>query len=146
MKQRESPAWVLIFGVGLIAGMMLTVSTIAQWNLVPEKGQVKMAYHELISVLLTGIGVILAALALFIGALAVWGYAQFQSMTRNASAEHLEKMLKDGPLKKEIESIIVNHVSAQLNDDKEGTLRKLLEERVDRQLLTNAEERAERDE
>jgi hypothetical protein len=101
-----------------------------------------MAYHELIAVLLTGIGVILAVLALFIGALAVWGYAQFQSMTRNASAEHLEKMLKDGPFRKEVEGIIINHVSAQL---KVGSLREILEERVDRQLLTNAEERAEQD-
>ena len=114
----------------------------AEWKLVPEGGQVKMAYHELISVLLTGTGVILAALALFIGALAVWGYAQFQSMTRIASAEHLEKLLKDGPLRKEVEAIIINHVSAQL---RAGSLRAILEERVDRQLLTNAQERADED-
>jgi hypothetical protein len=114
LKNRESPAWILIFGVGSLFGIMCVVSAVAEWKLVPEGGQVKMAYHELISVLLTGIGVILAALALFIGALAVWGYAQFQSMTRNASTEHLEKMLKDGPFRIEVEGIIIKHVSAQL--------------------------------
>lgn len=142
MKNRESPAWILIFGAGSLFGIMCVVSAMAEWKLVPEGGQVKMAYHELISVLLTGIGVILATLALFIGALAVWGYSQFQSMTRNASAEHLEKMLKDGPLRKEVEDIIIKHVSAQL---RAGSLREILEERVDRQLLTNAQERADED-
>lgn len=142
MKNRGSPAWILIFGVGALFGIMCIVSAMAEWKLVPEGGQVKMAYHELISVLLTGIGVILAALALFIGALAVWGYAQFQSMTRMASVEHLEKLLKDGPLRKEVEDIIIKHVSAQL---RAGSLREILEERVDRQLLTNAQERAGED-
>lgn len=127
----------------MLAGIMLLVTGLFHWKLVPEGGQVKMAYHELISVLLTGIGVILAALALFIGALAVWGYSQFQSMTRTASGEHLEKMLADGPFRTEVEDIIVKHVSAEL---KSGSLRKLLEDRVDAQLLTNAEERAEQDE
>ncbi|MFK4490388.1 hypothetical protein [Bradyrhizobium sp. USDA 336] len=142
MMNRGSPAWILIFGVGALFGIMCIVSAMAEWKLVPEGGQVKMAYHELISVLLTGIGVILATLALFIGALAVWGYAQFQSMTRMASAEHLEKLLKDGPLRKEVEEIIIKHVSAQL---RAGSLREILEERVDRQLLTNAQERAGED-
>lgn len=131
-----------MFGVGSLFGIICTVCFIAEWKLVPEGGQVKMAYHELIAILLTGIGVILAALALFIGALAVWGYTQFQSMTRSASAEHLEKMLREGSLKKEIEDIIVNHVSAQMSD---GKLRGLLEERVDMLLMTNAGE-GERDE
>ncbi len=142
MKNRESPTWVLMFGAGSLFGIICAVSAMAEWKLVPEGGQVKMAYHELISILLTGIGVILATLAIFIGALAVWGYAQFQSMTRNASAEHLEKMLKEGPLQKEVEEIIIKHVSAQL---RAGSLREILEERVDRQLLTNAQERAEED-
>ena len=144
MKNRESPAWVLIFGAGSLFGIICTVSAMGEWKLVPEGGQVKMAYHELISVLLTGIGVILAALAIFIGALAVWGYAQFQSMTRNASSEHIERMLKDGPFRKEVEKVIIDHVSSQLRGE-ESPLRQLLEERVDRQLLTNAEERAEQD-
>lgn len=103
-----------------------------------------MTYSELISVLLTGIGVILAALALFIGALAVWGYAQFQSMTRTASAEHLEKMLKDGPLRKEVEAIIVRQVTAELKKE-DGALRAIMEESVERQILTNAETRANAD-
>jgi hypothetical protein len=138
----SSPVLLLIFGTGMLVGVMLLVTGLFQWKLVPEGGQVKMAYHELISVLLTGIGVILAALALFIGALAVWGYSQFQSMTRTASGEHLEKMLKNGPFRTEVEAIIMKHVSAELTS---GSLRKLLEDRVDAQLFTNAEERAEQD-
>ncbi|WP_156795856.1 hypothetical protein [Bradyrhizobium icense] len=126
----------------MVFGTMLAVTNIFEWKLVPEGGQVKMAYHELISILLTGIGVILAALALFIGALAVWGYSQFQSMTRTASGEHLEKLLKDGPFRKEVEHIIVKHVSAQIKD---GPLRDILVERVDILIHSNAEERADRD-
>lgn len=101
-----------------------------------------MAYHELISVILTGIGVILAALALFIGALAVWGYSQFQTMTRVASGEHLEKMLAEGPFRAEVEAIIVKHVSGQIKD---GPLRDILVERVDLLIQSNAEERADDD-
>lgn len=128
-----------MFAAGSLFGTMLTVTSLFQWRLVPDGGQVRMAYHELVSVLLTGIGVILAALALFIGALAVWGYSQFQSMTRTASGEHLEKMLNDGPFRKEVEDIILKHVSAQIKD---GPLRDILVERVDVLIQSNAEDRA----
>lgn len=125
--------------------MLITTSTIAYWNLVPTGGVITLAYSDLVSILLTGIGVILAALALFIAILAIWGYSQFQSMTRTASANHLEKLLKDGPFRKEVEAIIVNHVSAELRM-REGPLRTILEERVDAQLNLNAQERAEEEE
>lgn len=135
-----SPAWILVLGVGILVGTILTVTYLFQWELVPEKGAVKMAYHELVSILLTGIGVILAILALFIATLAIWGYSQFQSMTQKSSAEHLEKMLSGGKFRAEVEDLIIKHVTTQM---KSGPLREILEERVDRLLLTGAEERAQ---
>jgi hypothetical protein len=98
-----------------------------------------MSYPEFVSILLTGIAVILAILALFIASLAIWGYAQFRELTRSASADHLEKMLKGGAFRDEIEALIIKHISAQLED---GELRKLLVERVDTIIQGDAARRA----
>jgi hypothetical protein len=98
-----------------------------------------MSYPELVSILLTGIAVILAVLALFIASLAIWGYSQFKDMTRSASADHLEKMLKAGAFRDEIEALITKHVSSQLEH---GELRKILVERVDTIIQGDAASRA----
>ena len=102
-------AWILV-------GVILTIICLFQWRLVPEGGQVKMAYHELVSILLTGIGVILAALAIFIGGAGSLGLLSVPMMTRGALTEHLEKMLKEGSFRKDVEGIITKHVSAQIKD------------------------------
>ncbi len=101
-----------------------------------------MAYHEYVSVLLTGIAVILAVLALFIAALAVWGYSQFKEMTRSASAAHLEKMLSAGKFREDVELLIANHVVSQLDG---SDLRQILTERVDKIIQGDAEKRASGD-
>ena len=100
-----------------------------------------MTYPELVSILLTGIAVILAVLALFVASLAVWGYSQFKEMTRAASASHIEGMLKAGAFRTEIEGLIIKHVSSQLED---GALRKILVDRVDALILGDAASREAR--
>lgn len=46
---------------------------------------------EFISIILTALGVIIAAVTLFIGALAVFGWATFETRVTQASEEFLEK-------------------------------------------------------
>jgi hypothetical protein len=139
MKQ-SGPTSVLFFGVGIVFGEMLIVSYFFQWHFSPKGAPLTMSYPELVSILLTGIAVILAVLALFIACLAIWGYSQFKDMTRSASAEHLEKMLKAGTFRDEIEALIIKHVTAQLE---RGELRKILVERVDSLIQGDAANRAE---
>lgn len=98
-----------------------------------------MEYADYVSIMLTSVSVILAVLALLIGLLALWGYSQFKDMTQKASQQHLETMLKDGWLKEKFESLIIKHISEQL---KEGELREIIVERVDRVILTDADTRA----
>jgi hypothetical protein len=140
MKQ-AGPSCALFFGAGIVCGEMLIVSYLFQWHFSPKGAQPTMSYPELVSILLTGIAVILAVLALFIASLAIWGYSQFKDMTRSASAEHLEKMLKAGAFREEIEVLIIKHVSSQLED---GELRKILVERVDTIIQGDAADRAAR--
>ncbi|HWK46423.1 MAG TPA: hypothetical protein VNT30_17005 [Stellaceae bacterium] len=101
-----------------------------------------MTYSELISIILTAITVVLAVLALFIGFLAIWGYSQFREITKAASAEHLEKLLRDGPFSKRIDETIIKHVSSQLAD---GELRKILIERIDNLAMTDAAKREQKE-
>jgi hypothetical protein len=138
MKQ-NGPSCALIFGAGVLLGEMVIVSYVAQWYSSPTGTKMAMSYPELVAILLTGIAVILAVLALFVASLAVWGYSQFKEMTRSASADHLEKLLKAGTFRNEIESLIIKHVSSQLEH---GELRKILVERVDSIIQGDAASRA----
>jgi hypothetical protein len=133
------PTGLLFFGVGIVFGEMMIVSYLFEWRFSAKGVQPTMSYPELVSILLTGIAVILAVLALFIASLAIWGYSQFKDLTRSASAEHLEKMLQAGAFRDEIEALIIKHVSAQLE---RGELRKILVERVDTIIQGDAASRA----
>jgi hypothetical protein len=133
----RGPDYALVFFIsGVACGVMYTVCAFVPFGFEPSKSQ--MQYSDLVAVLLTGIGVILATLAVFIGVAAVWGYSQFQKMTQEASAAHLEKLLSSGKFKDGIDALIVSHVSSQLAD---GKLRDLLAERIDRTLLQDAQRR-----
>jgi hypothetical protein len=134
---RHLPLYALIFGIGLLCGEVSIVCYLSPGQ--SAGAGLKMSYPEFVSILLTGIGVILAVLALFIASLAVWGYSQFKDMTRAASAEHLEKMLKAGAFRKEIEDLIIKHVSSQLE---RGQLRDILVERVDQIIQGDAARRS----
>ena len=138
MKQ-DGPLCLLIFGVGVLCGEMLLASYVFQWHFLPREAAPKMSYSEFVSILLTGIAVILAVLALFVASLAIWGYSQFRELTRAASAEHLERMLKAGAFRSEVEALIIKHVSSQLE---QGTLRTLLVERLDAIIQGDAATRA----
>lgn len=54
---------------------------------------------EFISIILTALGVILAALALFIGVLAVIGWATFESKIKSTSEEFLERRFSTDDLR-----------------------------------------------
>jgi uncharacterized membrane protein YdbT with pleckstrin-like domain len=126
----------LLFLVGILGGVAVIVSVFMSFSIGPSQLKaIKMDYSDLISISLTAVTVILAVLAVFIGLLAVWGYSQFQSMTRAASANHLEKILKEGPFSKKIDEIILRHVTAQLTD---GELRKLVLEKLEVLLVSDA--------
>jgi hypothetical protein len=138
MKQ-DGPLSLLFFGAGVLCGEMLLASYFFQWHFLPREAAPKMSYAEFVSILLTGIAVILAVLALFVASLAVWGYSQFREMTKAASAEHVERMLKAGAFRDEVEALIIKHVSSQLE---QGTLRTVLVERVDALIQGDAASRA----
>lgn len=138
MKQ-VGPLSALVFCAGVLCGEMLLAGYVFQWHFLPREVAPKMSYSEFVSILLTGIAVILAVLALFVASLAIWGYSQFKDLTRAASAEHLEKMLNAGVFRNEAETLIIKHVSSQLEH---GELRKLLAERVDIIIQGDAAKRA----
>lgn len=138
----RGPILFLIVGVGIVFGVMATITSLFQFHIGPGQGAMEMKYTDLVTILLTGLSAMLTLLTIFIGALAVWGYSQFQKMTRVASAAHLEKMLKGSAFRTELETLIVQHVSSQLKD---GELRKILAERIDTVIQSDATKRAEKE-
>lgn len=144
MKSRE-PDYIPILMLGVLAGTIITISLLIGFRVEPSSLEnIKMQYSDLVTIILTAVTVILAVLAVFIGILAVWGYSQFEKMTKSASADHLNDLLsKGGPFSEKINNIIVQHVSNQLED---GELRKILTDRVDAILITDAGRRSEKDE
>lgn len=128
-----------IFLAGVLFGCIFTICSLVTFQISPKSLEsIPMSYTDSVTIVLTAITVILAILAVFIGVLAVWGYSQFEKMTRAASAKHLEKMLTNGPFSKRIDDTIVKHVSGQLED---GELRKILTDRIDALLLNDAAHR-----
>ena len=98
-----------------------------------------MTYTDIAVVVLAGVTVMVTVLAVFIGILAIWGYSQFEKMTKSASEKHLEKVLGEAAFLKKIEDIVVKHVSDQLT---RGELRDVLISRVDQIIIADAEERS----
>ncbi|MBS8261113.1 hypothetical protein DYI23_12880 [Roseibium polysiphoniae] len=144
MAKNREPDYFPIFLLGLLAGSILVIACIVSIRITPEELQdIQMGYPDFVTIMLTGVTVIITMLAVFIAILALWGYSQFQEMTETASANHLNKILEGGPFSKKVEDIIVQHVSQQLQD---GELRSVLVERVDHILLSDAARRASKDE
>ena len=99
-----------------------------------------MSYADLAAIMLSAVSVLVTVLGVFIAALAIWGYSQFRSIAQSAAKSHVGSELKDGELKTHIEKIIGDFLSTEL---KAGSLRKLMEERVDHILFSGAAQRAE---
>ncbi len=139
MNEHE-PDYFPIFLSGILIGTIATVTLLISFRIEPSSLEdINMEYAEFISIVLTAVTVILAVLAVLIGLLAIWGYSQFERMTKSASAKHLEKMLLNGPFSKNIDETIIKHVSSQLED---GELRKILIDRIDAISITDAAKRA----
>lgn len=69
LRSAMSPLTFLTFGVGVLCGEILIVGYLGYFH--HSEVAPTMSYSEFVSILLTGIGVILAILALFIAMLAV---------------------------------------------------------------------------
>lgn len=143
MTPREQADHLPIFLLGLLSGTITAMVILARVKITPEEiKSIDMSYSDFITIMLTAVTVVITILAVFIAILAVWGYSQFQKMTEAASRSHLEKMLGDGPFARKIESTIIQHISEQLQ---KGELRRLLIERVDSIIMTDASLREEKD-
>lgn len=100
-------------------------------------GDVAMEYTDMVAILLTATSTIVTILGVFVAVLAIWGYSQFEKMTKAASTRHLEKLLQSGKFRDEIDQTILNHVSAELAKDT-SPFRDLLRQQLDSLIYTDA--------
>ncbi|MEJ1173131.1 hypothetical protein WA845_02695 [Agrobacterium sp. CMT1] len=99
-----------------------------------------MSYSDLVAILLTATSTIITILGVFVAVLAIWGYSQFEKMTKEASSRHLELMLQSGKFRDEVDQTIMRHVSAELAKET-SPLRDLLREQIDTIIYTDAAKR-----
>ncbi|QYE33980.1 hypothetical protein KZX46_14270 [Polymorphobacter sp. PAMC 29334] len=99
----------------LIAAALITivavvfVSTLVIHSIVPNQPLGEIRYIDLISVVLTALSIMITVLGLFIAVLGVIGWATFESKLRDSSISYFTAQLaKDGPLRKEIEQLLVD--------------------------------------
>lgn len=143
MEDPDKSNWLPMILTGMLVGVILMVLWLINFRIAPAATKdLQISYADMAAIVLTGVSVMVAVLAVFIAALAIWGYSQFGKVTQNASKTHLEKLLRDGPFKQQIDGVIIEHVSAQLA---RGELRNILMSKVDELILRDAETR-ERDE
>ncbi|WP_413710768.1 hypothetical protein [Rhizobium sp. Rhizsp82] len=99
-----------------------------------------MSYTDLVAILLTATSTIITILGVFVAVLAIWGYSQFEKMTREASTRHLEKLLQSGKFRDEIDQTILKHVSSELAKES-SPFRDLLRQQIETMMLTDASRR-----
>ncbi|MGV2053007.1 hypothetical protein ACQZ48_23370 [Agrobacterium sp. 22-209-1] len=138
---RHEPSYLPVFGIGLLSGVIFTVSVLFKFKISPDDiGELQMTYSDLVAILLTATSTIITILGVFVAVLAVWGYSQFEKMTREASSRHLELMLQSGKFRDEVDQTIIKHVSAELAKET-SPLRDLLREQIDTIIYTDAARR-----
>lgn len=99
-----------------------------------------MSYTDLVAVLLTATSTIITILGVFVAVLAIWGYSQFEKITKEASTRHLERMLHSGEFREEVDNTILRHVSAELAKES-SPFRDLLRQQIETMIYTDAAKR-----
>lgn len=74
------------------------------------------SYDTYLSVTLTALGVILAALALFVGAAAIWGYQQISAQAERHAESAVEKRLATLLKESNVRQTILTHVRAEADE------------------------------
>lgn len=137
---RSAGLWLPFILVGGLIGVILMVALQINLKIYPgDSKDINMSYADMAAIVLTAVSVMVAILAAFIAALAIWGYSQFGKLTKNASEKHLEKLISNGPFSKKIEDIVLKYVSHELES---GKLRDMLAERIDQIALIDADKRS----
>jgi hypothetical protein len=103
-------------------------SPIALWEVlrifptsVPDPQQP--THSELVTILLTGVTIVLAILAVFVAGLAVWGYESIKSEAGAVATRALEKTIADAVAKRVSESAI----TIQIREEIEKIVRSAME-------------------
>lgn len=127
--------------MGLLSGVIITVVTLFKVHLSPEEvSDLSMSYSDLVAILLTATSTIITILGVFVAVLAIWGYSQFEKMTREASSRHLELLLQSGKFRDEVDQTIIRHVSAELAKET-SPFRDLLRQQIETMIYTDASKR-----
>lgn len=101
---------------------------------------INMSYTDLVAILLTATSTIITILGVFVALLAIWGYSQFEKMTKEASTRHLERLLQSGKFRDEVDQTILTHVSAELAKET-SPFRDLLRQQLETMIYTDAGKR-----
>lgn len=105
-----------------------------------ESSNLAMNYTDMVAILLTATSTIVTILGVFVAVLAIWGYSQFEKMTKEASTRHLEKLLQSGKFRDEVDQTILKHVSAELAKET-SPFRDLLRQQLETMIYTDASRR-----
>lgn len=129
-----------MFGVGILVGVIFAVCAVVGLRISPgSKSDTVISYADLAALMLSAVSVIVTVLGVGIAVLALWGYAQFKQSAAAAAHDHVDDELKNGELRKLVADLMVAEVTRQMDD---GKLRKIMEDRVDRQTMLGASQRA----
>lgn len=90
----------LVFALGAI------LLLIVQYSVQLPSADKDMTYSDFISIILTALGVMLTALTIFLGVLAVVGWTSIESKLRDHSISYFKDQLSsEGPLRAELEEL-----------------------------------------
>lgn len=141
MLSRDEPSYLPIFGLGMLSGTIATVTSLFSFHITPDElSGLPMSYSDLVAILLTATSTIITILGVFVAVLAIWGYSQFEKMTKEASSRHLELLLQSGKFRDEVDQTILKHVSAELAKET-SPFRDLLRQQIETMIYTDASKR-----
>lgn len=114
-EAREVRAKGRLILLGACIGVLTTaVALVVYVNLWPHQLKPNgMTYQELVAIILTALGVMLAVLALGVALLAVWGFTTFQQMTKDTARDYVSNDIEKGQLRRHLEKLVTEHMKKE---------------------------------
>lgn len=137
---RRTSAGLELFAAGSLAGGIVFTFIFAPFHVAhPVSQSSDMTYSDFVSVMLTGITVLLAVVALAVGVLAYWGFAATRDLVQKAAEKHVDDLVNGTIFDKKFNDLVEALVRKKIDSPEFNDYMAVA---LEKSILQNAENRA----
>ncbi len=129
-----------LFAAGSLTGAIIFTFVFAPFHIAhPVSQSSDMTYSDFVSVMLTGITVLLAVVALAVGVLAYWGFAATKDLVQKATEKHVDELINGTTFDKKFNDLVEALVRKKIDSSEFNDYMTVA---LEKSILQNAETRA----